>query len=356
MLFNYRYVYHDIQKVQAWLDHLVKVVWCRDTGRYSTDLLQQDLRGVVEDIANDERTGDWLDGPIRRIDALFQTKLTSFTRASFAVSYDNNNDIEALCANDPSKAPITYTDIKAIDAALEAELRSFCTALFTNVIDLAPVTRRTGTIDTHYDEFMAVNRAGKCPYCGLSDIKGLYHSRREAYDHFLPKDIYPFNTVNFRNLAPMCHDCNSSYKLRKDPLRHIDPIHKPKLGARRRAFYSYANVQPGLSIDLKLSSTDIDNLCPTDITVSATASGRTEEVEAWKDVFGIEERYRAKCCGENDGKYWLVQARDECKNAKKAPIDILRTVEENAAKWPWAEVNFLKKPFLIACNEAGLLR
>ena len=28
-----------------------------------------------------------------------------------------------------------------------------------------------------------------------------------------------------------------------------------------------------------------------------------EEIETWKDVYGIEERYKAKCCGESDGKY-----------------------------------------------------
>lgn len=33
MLFNYRYVTHDIEKFQTWLDHLVKTVWCRNGGR-----------------------------------------------------------------------------------------------------------------------------------------------------------------------------------------------------------------------------------------------------------------------------------------------------------------------------------
>ncbi len=46
----------------------------------------------------------------------------------------------------------------------------------------------------------------------------------------------------------------------------------------------------------------------------------TEEIETWKDVYGIEERYKAKLCGENDGKYWLTQVLDECQDDDKQPI------------------------------------
>ena len=59
-------------------------------------------------------------------------------------------------------------------------------------------------------------------------MKGTHHSKREAYDHYLPKVLYPFNSINFRNLAPACHECNSTYKLGKDP------AHNP--AGRRKAF------------------------------------------------------------------------------------------------------------------------
>src|ERR1035441_1462629 len=62
--------------------------------------------------------------------------------------------------------------------------------------------RRIYEIDAHYKAFVTENKEGKCPYCGCGDIKGVHHSRRDAYDHFLPKGTYPFNSVNFRNLAP----------------------------------------------------------------------------------------------------------------------------------------------------------
>ena len=38
-----------------------------------------------------------------------------------------------------------------------------------------------------------------CPFCGLGDIKGVHHTKRETYVHYLPKALYPFNSINFRN-------------------------------------------------------------------------------------------------------------------------------------------------------------
>ena len=350
MLFNYRYVEHDIEKFQTWLDHLVKEVWCRKSGNYSLDLLHPDLKAVVEEIANDDRIQkDHLDGPIKEIDELFQNQLNAAQRAQVSEWYDNNNDIEALCANDPQKGPGTYSDIQTINADLENALKTFCPSLFTEVIHLKAITSRTAEIDAHYDAFVTANGEGKCPYCGYGDIKGQHHSKREAYDHFLPKGTYPFNSVNFKNLSPMCHECNSSYKLRKDPIRNSAS------GQRRKAFYSYAAAAPGISIDLTLSTSGIGKLCPSDITLTVTAPGRDEEVETWNDVFGIEERYKAKCCAQNDGMVWLARICEENENYELTPQQMLNAEIRAAENSPWSDTNFLKKPFLLACQNAGLL-
>jgi hypothetical protein len=350
MLFCYRYVPHAIETFQTWLDHLVKVVWCRDGGPYSLGLLHPDLRAVVEELANDDRvTTDHFDGPIKTIDALFQTNLSAAQRAQVALWYEHNNDIEALCGNDPRKTPGTYADIRTINADLARELKAFCQSLFTDVIHLKAVTRRTAEIDAHYDAFVTANDEGKCPYCGYGDIKGLHHSKREAYDHFIPKGTYPFNSVNFRNLAPMCHECNSSYKLQKDPLRH------PNNGPRRKAFYSYATTAPGITITFDLSNADPATLASSDLALTISAPGREEEVESWKDLFRIEERYKAKCCGKNDGKAWLVRVTEENQRYGLTTGQMLDAEIQAAENKPWSDANFLKKPFLLACQNAGLI-
>lgn len=363
MLFNYRYISHDVERLQAWLRHLVQEVWCRHGGAFSLDLLHEELRLVILDVFNTEEqiprgnTGDLLFGPIKRIDAIFQRELTAPLRNQFRDWFDYNNDISALCSGNPVVSPISYDDIKAINIELATELKAFCGNLFARVIEWSAVTSRAAKIDDHYDAFVTENDEGKCPYCGYGDIKGQHHSRREAYDHFLPKGTYPFNSVNFRNLAPMCNECNSSYKLQKDPIRHIDPLHKVGTATRRKAFYSYAAAPSGISIDVAIATTDITLMSDHDITLTITSPGRDEEVEAWKDVFGIEERYKAKFCAKNDGKAWLQQIVEECANTQHGLTkdDLLNMVFRSAERSPYDSANFLKKPFLLACQNAGMV-
>jgi hypothetical protein len=360
MLFNYRYVNHGIEKFQVYLDHLVKEVWCKATGDFSLDLLHPDLREIILEIYDTEeyntrgKVSDWLYGPIRNIYEIFRTQLSAAQRQQVAVWYDHNNDIEALCACDPNKLPATYADIRAINGDLETALRNFCKSLFTDVIHLKAVTSRIGEIDGHYTAFVTENQEGKCPYCGYGDIKGVHHTRREAYDHYLPKGTYPFNSVNFRNLAPMCHECNSAYKLAKDPTRHLDPISRKANGARRKAFYSYADAPPNITVTVILKTKDVTNLQPTDIDIQLAAPGREEEVEAWKEVFGIDERYTNKFCAKNDGKAWLQQITEEAANGDLTSEKLLEMKLRAAARAPYDSANFLMGPFLTACKIAKI--
>jgi len=355
MLFNYRYVNNSIERFQVYLDHLVKEVWCKATGVFSLDLLHPELEEIVEALSNDESiVKDHLDGPIRRIYELFKTELTAAQRQQVSKWYDHNNDIEALCACRPDTQPATYADIRAINANLASALKEFCKSLFSEVIGLKAVASRIGDIDAHYEAFVKENCEEKCPYCGYGDIKGLHHTRREAYDHFLPKGTYPFNSVNFRNLAPMCNECNSAYKLAKDPTRNIDPISRRAGGTRRKAFYSYATVAAGITVTVTLNTQDVTNLQPSHIALHIAAPGRDEEVEAWKDVFGIEERYKAKLCAKNDGKAWLVQVIDEAANVSLTPAEMLAAKRKTAAAQPYVDANFLKMAFLTGCQTANI--
>jgi hypothetical protein len=354
MLFTYRYVPHRIEKFQEYLDHLVKKVWCTAKGHFSVDLLDDDLRNIVMAIANDNHTRLKLFEPIRDIFDSFK-ELSPEYRSQIAEWYDANNNIEALCSNAPDVSPGTYDDVELIHEDLAKQLRSFCIALWERVMGLSSVQARIGDIDDHYRAFVETNDEGKCPFCGLAGIKGQYHTKREAYDHYLPKDIYPFNSVNFKNLAPICHECNSSYKLRLDPTRHIDPITRKNRGGRRKSFYAYGTVHPKIEITIHLSTRALAALQADHITLQITSPGRTEEVEAWKEVFGIEERYRAHCCQKNDGKAWLNRILSECQNYGLTPRAMLDAEIRSANATPWSDANFLKTAFLLACQEAGLI-
>jgi len=262
--------------------------------------------------------------------------------------YQGNNDLEKVCANDPTIHLARYADIAVNHKDLADQLGTFFKGLYSqSLLDLSALREKIGEIGDHYRAFVQVNKDDKCPFCGIGDIKGAHHSKREAYDHYLPKALYPFNSINFRNLAPACHECNSTYKLSKDPARNP--------AGRRKAFYPFAAAGQTIHIDVVLQPSDAENLKPTDVQMHFGPAAIFEEIETWKDVYGIEERYKAKLCGENDGKYWLTQVLDECQAYNKQPTDILAMRAQQAQSRPYADCNFLRKPFLDACQQIGVL-
>ncbi len=69
----------------------------------------------------------------------------------------------------------------------------------------------------------------------------------------------------------MCHECNSTYKLAKDPTRHLDPITRKTGSSRRKAFYSYATAPSGITIEVTLKTRDITGMQPNEIDLELTA-------------------------------------------------------------------------------------
>lgn len=322
MLFPYTYINHDIEKLQDYLDHLFLEVWCKADSRidYDVSLLHPVLQDIIKEIYYDATVphGKYLYEPIESVYKIFQT-IDSASKSTLAWAYVLNNSISNLCCNEAGYTAITYEDLKVYHADLPGVLKDFYENLYTNVLGLKAVHSRIGELGDHYTEFVTVNDEGKCPYCGINSIKGVYVEKREAYDHYLPKAIYPFNSVNFFNLAPMCHECNSSYKLKKDPINARPKKNPLKNGAGkpRKAFYSYSPTIAPLDLQIIFKSTDMSNLKPKDIEIKFNNPDIAEEIETWLDVFGIEERYKAKCLGKNDGRYWFEQVTDEFENAQK---------------------------------------
>jgi hypothetical protein len=105
--------------------------------------------------------------------------------AQFKRWYQGNNDLEKLCSSDPAVHLARYTDIAVTYAALSEQLAAFFKGLYSqSLLDLAALRTKIGDIDDHYQTFVATNKAGKCPFCGINDLLGEYHTKREAYRHW----------------------------------------------------------------------------------------------------------------------------------------------------------------------------
>lgn len=358
MLFPYTYVPHQMEKMHAFIDFIFHEVWCKAPtgGDYSLDLFvaNPELHEVMTAFHYDDSNGaEFFSGHVERIYGFFSV-LSDTQISQFQQWYQGNNDLEKVCANDPTIQLARYSDIAASHKDLATQLGTFFKGLYSrSLLNLVALRGKIGDIDDHYQTFMQANKTGKCPFCGVNDLLGEYHNKREAYDHYLPKALYPFNSINFRNLVPACHHCNSSYKTSKNP------AHKPKdptrAVQRRAVFYPYKQAAQSIELQITLQHSDITKLTPADITLHFSPAVVAEEIDTWKDVYGIEERYKAKLCGENDGKYWLTQVFDECQAYDKQPSDILAMRAQQAQSRPYADCNFLRKPFLDACQQIGAI-
>jgi hypothetical protein len=135
--------------------------------------------------------------------------------------------------------------------------------------------------DEHYAAIYTACPAHVCPFCGTEyfDAPG---APRQALDHYLASSRYPFAAANLRNLVPMGHKCNSSYKLATDLLRRED-------GSRRKAFDPYNHTHVTVSLD---DSDPFGGATENTPNWKIRFDPDTVEVPTWDEVFCVRDRYR----------------------------------------------------------------
>lgn len=354
------------------MDFLFIEVWIKAEGEFEANKLiatdefddPNELFQIYEDLGNtDSEWAQFFNSSIENIYSAF-IHVTNEDRAEFLEAYHANNNIEGLC-NDKDIRPIMYSDIERTYPQLAEELSNFYSRLYgaTSPFNLKIFGFMNKKLIAEYDEeFMNANDKAICPFCGIQPLKGNNHSYREAYDHYIPKALYPFNSVNFKNLAPMCHECNSTYKLAKFPIyenddRKIDPLIREN--DRVLAFYPYANEHPEIVFRINLLNGDVLNLAPEDIEIKISAEGYDEQIESWMRVFGIDERYKALICSKGEGLGWYKSIMEGYDNAVAQGSTLTRAqyyevLLIDAQYEPLSSNGFLKSIFLEECNAQGL--
>jgi len=360
MLFNYTYINHEIEKFQKYLDFLFFEVWCKAKGEFNSKKLRgyKELQLIYEKLHYEDSKGAYFFNS--HVELIFKEfkKLEKKDKKILKNWYRVNNNIGQIC-NNRKIHPVNYEKLEYNYPALGKLFKSFYGKLYgkESPFNLATFGNFKNNIKNHYNDFMEVNDEEICPFCGLKEIKGRNHSKREAYDHYLPKGKYPFNSVNFKNLVPMCNDCNSSYKLEQELHLEIKGKKNKKTYKRRKSFYPYTYKKWIININFELKTLDINNLKKKkfDIKISTLDEfSHKDQLTGWKEVFGIEERYKAKILRKKRGaKKWVNKLENELKNFQKL------TKNNSATKFDYCNYmifeaeadrldnsNFLKSEFL----------
>lgn len=117
--------------------------------------------------------------------------------------FENMNRINALLSN----AQVRYC-LSDLPNGIQKETKSLFVHLYENTLG-------SYGIKTHYKSFCKKQQNRWCPFCGMETLED-YTFIKEDYDHLLAKSIYPFASVNMRNLAPMGKKCNRTHKKDQD--------------------------------------------------------------------------------------------------------------------------------------------
>jgi hypothetical protein len=340
--------------MHAFVTYIFAKVWCKAPDHdYSIDLFRglTSLYSIMEQLDREDKAGaEKGAGALfyRHVNEIFiEFKFLSPDEIKdFRKLFLTNNNIQALCEGrlSPFRYPVGST------ASLQSKIKKFFSELYgSGFFNLKVVKDNIGAnLHDHYKVFAKANAMPCCPFCGLQPMDSEYDPTREAYDHYLPSSVYPFNSVNFRNLAPACHKCNSQYKLAKDPLMSDD-------GIQRRAFYPYSSQVNNIQISVQFLNNGQRPTDPMHIQVDLECPGYEEEIATWDALYKIRQRYIAKCCRPAVNKAWLNRILIECRNYGTSPHQALEAELLACSESPWVESSFLKAAYLREADRAGLI-
>ncbi|VAX23387.1 hypothetical protein MNBD_IGNAVI01-2489 [hydrothermal vent metagenome] len=335
MLRLYKPIQHDIFKLQSMLEHLVCNVWCEaNSGESCESKLDADFKVIYDSY-------DWLK---KEIDVIY-TKfipLSDADKKSIKDAFSTNNKIEKLCEG--TETPIYLDELPDI---VENKIKPLFVDFYEKLLERAKVP---GTKKDYYEKLIEENDFHYCPCCGLIDFESSDSKYREAFDHYLPKSDYPFSSVNFHNLVPLCYKCNSDRKKVKDPIKD-----------GRKAFYPFiVNGQAEHRIGIKITidkSKDLRNLDKADLTIEF--EGYDEKIETWDSLFDIKERYNDSI-RKKISKTLLqrIKRRHQLfrkNNASWTYDNTLNFLIDDYENDLYEDKKFLKKPFMIELKSSASL-
>lgn len=340
MLRPYNFPYSKMQKVQSFVNHvMLDVVFNAKNiaaANFTSALVLPKYRHLIDDINQ-----DYILNPLNEAFVICKT-LNCKQIKLLKTAVHNNNKIRELCNG--TIQPVKYEQIEVINKDLKKALKLFCDCLYDNCIKLEPFYNTYEDINKYYKSI--VKKSSVCKCCGIHKVLTQFHTHRSALDHYLPKSIYPFSSLNFKNLIPICEYCNGKYKLGEDTIYIThNKGKKNQSKSRTVAFYPYSKTIHAINIEITFTKAFDTTIEPEDIEINLTCTGNTDKVNSWDRIFGIKENYKAECCTDEMRMYYEEQYIAD-KNYGQTHEQYIEKLKRNK----YGDMNFLKIPFLEAIN------
>ena len=299
-----------------------------ESGSFQNIFFGSDFLGIVN------RHPSIVKKPLKEIYSIL-SRLNQSTRSLIIQQIRDSNKIEEIC--DGSIVPIRLD--KTVKG-LRWILREFFIKLYTQVIDgKAFRDEYNTTLKEHFNEFRRVNSdTTLCPTCGIGELKMSESKTRDQYDHFFPKALYPFSSVNFENLVLSCKECNSpDAKGEKDTVG-VSTGH---------IFYPFNFYHKQLTVAFNIIT---DNSNPADIVWNIDFScipPKNDEIQSWKSIYDIDIRYKDFVKGRVEKWYrfyWEFMNDNDLSHIPEndRKITCLKAIEIDEK----LQLSFIRKPVL----------
>lgn len=269
---------HKIENLQKYLHYFFIQLF---TDVYTTYTPANFIDKSFQAIINENKVQ--VDNRLRAIYTAYM-KLHPSKRTIVKKAFRNNIDIEGICSG--TVKPYKYTDLPK---GIVKPLKLLYDQLWNPILSYARVVDKCGTVKTHFNKFRKVNTNSVCPFCGIDGLLNEYDNLKNAYDHYIPQKKYPFCSVLFKNLSPICDQCNKSGNKGSK-----DIPFKPKTKIQTPLYFPYSSI-PNHKIKLSISSasTDLKKLTTWTLNIDCVPVTNTDKKKAWNDIFNIEKRYKA---------------------------------------------------------------
>ena len=334
MLRLYEPITHDIFKLHTLLEHLVCNVWCEACNDICDDKLQNEFKAIYN-YSYSVKKGIKLKDEVERIYEIFKG-LTAEEKNITKQAFTRNNSIEALCNGN---LPIYLNELPDVVKDDIKPLFKWCYEFLLNKVKVA------GDKMDYYRKLIDLNSFDDCPCCGLTIFESFESKYREAYDHYLPKSKYPFASVNFQNLVPLCYKCNSDRKKSKDPIQD-----------NRLVFYPFSREKHSIdiitdfTIDIHYENINQD-IHPKLHDLKITFKGNIQKIETWKWLFDIEERYCSEIKKIAKKFLWKIKRRHMSFQKLKPDWTFINTIDYLIDDYKhdyYDDKKFLKIAFLMS--------
>lgn len=285
MIYTYKYLPHRIEGFHTNIVYFFEQLFANDLAVYDENIL---LLPVFIPIVNASKVR--LRDNLELITRTYNL-LTDAEKEQTKLAYSANLDIENLCSN-VAQIPFKY---EALPITIRKITKDFFTMLWEDYPQNKILENYYGTVQEHFNLFVSHThqKALICPFCGLNKLKVSESINRDAYDHYVPKALYPFTSINFKNLSPMCHECNSDEKDDTDTLFEDN-------GTRRLVYFPFDEAYESDNLSIDVNPLEPYNpvtlktlLYDINWNYSITINGISDiRIKAWDDIFHIKRRYR----------------------------------------------------------------